>query len=118
MDAGVKGSNIAGETMSLCNRRVPNHECRISKVETRKDRLSFEIPRFDIRKRRLQNPLQKPVGTEPDPPVPRNPLMIRAGGTTSVSSAWVLQEPLLTARTCPRLRRRHRSLDRITGWTG
>ena len=32
--------------------RITNIEYRISKVETRKDRLSFEIPRFDIRKRR------------------------------------------------------------------
>ncbi len=43
--------------------------------------------------RRVQPALQKPVGTEPDPPDPPKPLVVRAGGTTAVSSAWVLQVP-------------------------
>ena len=48
---------------------------------------------------RLQNSLQQPVGTEPDPPDPWKPRVIRAGGTTSVSSAWVLHEPQVLSQT-------------------
>jgi hypothetical protein len=62
------------------------------------DESGSRLPAVIIR-RCLQNPLKKPVGTEPDPPDPRKHPVIRAGGTTSVSSAWVLQAPLRSDRS-------------------